>query len=279
MELLGRQDDDLSALHSAFFLFLYFYLYKQHLFQRCNLLEPLKYENGKPCMPQVINEPTLPGFLTSKSTLEHSPCKNDTRLRIFSGTANPAFAQVSAHFFFNVGTLKMETRITVWLQKLGGGKVMKFAKSEESYKVCYYYTIDVKMVALYDNRKLHAIWVLNKIKIKRFADGEIYVQLQESVRGCDGYLVQPTCPSYKKLMELFIMIDACRRASAKTITIVTSDMQELTGRTFSAETVVLSEVDIDVDVNTTEVDIDVDVNTTYEKTNVYETFSIPDGEA
>ncbi|GAB2290261.1 ribose-phosphate pyrophosphokinase 1 [Dionaea muscipula] len=62
---------------------------------------------------------------------------------------------------------------------------------------------------------------LGKIKIKRFADGEIYVQLQESVRGCDVYLVQPTCPpANENLMELLIMIDACRRASAKTITAV-----------------------------------------------------------
>lgn len=62
---------------------------------------------------------------------------------------------------------------------------------------------------------------LGKIKIKRFADGEIYVQLQESVRGCDVFLVQPTCPpANENLMELLIMIDACRRASAKTITAV-----------------------------------------------------------
>lgn len=62
---------------------------------------------------------------------------------------------------------------------------------------------------------------LGKIKIKRFADGEIYVQLEESVRGCDVFLVQPTCPpANENLMELLIMIDACRRASAKTITAV-----------------------------------------------------------
>ena len=62
---------------------------------------------------------------------------------------------------------------------------------------------------------------LGKIKIKRFADGEIYVQLQESVRGCDVFLVQPTCPpANENLMELLIMIDACRRASAKNITAV-----------------------------------------------------------
>lgn len=62
---------------------------------------------------------------------------------------------------------------------------------------------------------------LGKIKIKRFADGEIYVQLQDSVRGCDVYLVQPTCPpANENLMELLIMVDACRRASAKNITAV-----------------------------------------------------------
>lgn len=56
---------------------------------------------------------------------------------------------------------------------------------------------------------------------KRFADGELYVQIQESIRGCDVYLLQPTChPVNDNLMELLIMIDACRRASARQITAV-----------------------------------------------------------
>ncbi len=56
---------------------------------------------------------------------------------------------------------------------------------------------------------------------KRFADGELYVQLQESIRGCDVYLIQPTCrPVNDHLMELMIMVDACRRASARQITAV-----------------------------------------------------------
>lgn len=56
---------------------------------------------------------------------------------------------------------------------------------------------------------------------KRFADGEIYVQIQESIRGCDVYLMQPTCyPVNDHLMELLIMIDACHRASARQITAV-----------------------------------------------------------
>ncbi|MDJ0707790.1 MAG: ribose-phosphate pyrophosphokinase [Leptolyngbyaceae cyanobacterium MO_188.B28] len=56
---------------------------------------------------------------------------------------------------------------------------------------------------------------------KRFADGEHYVQIQESIRGCDVYLIQPTCyPVNDHLMELLIIIDACRRASARQITAV-----------------------------------------------------------
>ncbi|KAL0033245.1 hypothetical protein WJX77_000313 [Trebouxia sp. C0004] len=62
---------------------------------------------------------------------------------------------------------------------------------------------------------------LGGIKIKRFADGEIYVQVQESIRGCDVFLIQPTCPPVNdSLMELLIMIDACKRASARSITAV-----------------------------------------------------------
>lgn len=56
---------------------------------------------------------------------------------------------------------------------------------------------------------------------KQFADGELYVQIQESIRGCDVYLIQPCCyPVNDHLMELLIMIDACRRASARQITAV-----------------------------------------------------------
>lgn len=56
---------------------------------------------------------------------------------------------------------------------------------------------------------------------KSFADGEIYVQILESIRGCDVYIMQPTCrPVNDHLMELMIMIDACKRASARQITAV-----------------------------------------------------------
>ena len=56
---------------------------------------------------------------------------------------------------------------------------------------------------------------LGQIRIKRFADGEIYVQVQESIRGCDVFLIQPTCPTSTAsvndmLMELMVMVDACK---------------------------------------------------------------------
>lgn len=87
-----------------------------------------------------------------------------TRLRLFSGTANPALAQ----------------------------------------EVACYLGLD-----------------LTPVKIKRFADGEVYVQVQESIRGCDVFLIQPTCPPVNDhLMELLVMVDACKRASARSITAV-----------------------------------------------------------
>ncbi|KAL3356229.1 hypothetical protein AABB24_017089 [Solanum stoloniferum] len=136
---------------------------------RCNVAEPLMFskENGRPGIPlQVNGDPSFTNLLNANQ-LRRFPVAhghNDTRLRIFSGTANPALSQEIAS---NMGL------------------------------------------------------ELGKIMIKRFADGEIYVQLQESVRGCDVYLVQPTCPpANENLMELLIMIDACRRASAKNITAV-----------------------------------------------------------
>ncbi len=57
--------------------------------------------------------------------------------------------------------------------------------------------------------------------LTRFADGEAYVQIQENVRGCDIFVMQPTCrPVDEHLMELLLMIDAFKRASARRITAV-----------------------------------------------------------
>jgi len=62
---------------------------------------------------------------------------------------------------------------------------------------------------------------LTPVLRKRFADGECYVQIQDSIRGCDVFLLQPTCsPVHDSIMELMLMIDAARRASARSITVV-----------------------------------------------------------
>lgn len=62
---------------------------------------------------------------------------------------------------------------------------------------------------------------LGKVEIVDFPDGEISVRLNQNIRGCDVFLIQPTCPPVNKnLMELLILMDACVRASAKRITAV-----------------------------------------------------------
>ncbi|KAM3309996.1 hypothetical protein ACQJBY_030973 [Aegilops geniculata] len=136
-----------------------------HAAVRCQRVDPVRLRavNGSPpCVPLSDRSPWTP--VTMPIFGDANIRKDDTRLRIFSGTANPSLAQEIASY------MGLE---------------------------------------------------LGKINIKRFADGEIYVQLQESVRGCDVFLVQPSCPpANENLMELLIMIDACRRASAKNITAV-----------------------------------------------------------
>src|SRR5262249_23507493 len=62
---------------------------------------------------------------------------------------------------------------------------------------------------------------LGEAMVKHFSDGEIYVQIKENVRGADVFVIQPTCtPVDRHLMELLLMIDALKRASAGRITAV-----------------------------------------------------------
>jgi len=62
---------------------------------------------------------------------------------------------------------------------------------------------------------------LGRAQVGRFSDGEVTAELMENVRGRDVFIVQPTCPPVNdNLMELLLMTDACRRASAKRITAV-----------------------------------------------------------
>jgi len=62
---------------------------------------------------------------------------------------------------------------------------------------------------------------LGRAYVGRFSDGEVNIELMENVRGRDVFIVQPTCPpANDHLMELLVMVDACRRASAAKITAV-----------------------------------------------------------
>jgi ribose-phosphate pyrophosphokinase len=86
---------------------------------------------------------------------------------------------------------------------------------------------EIKVFAGTGNPKLCqkiADWLelpLGEVEISRFADGETYVQYKESVRGADAFIIQPTCPPVDtNLVEMLILIDALRRASADRITAV-----------------------------------------------------------
>lgn len=85
----------------------------------------------------------------------------------------------------------------------------------------------LKVLSLNSNPKLaqeiadHIGVSLGKCTVSKFSDGEVQINIEESVRGCDVYVIQSTCaPVNQHLMELLIMIDALKRASAKSINIV-----------------------------------------------------------
>src|SRR5580658_3450092 len=62
---------------------------------------------------------------------------------------------------------------------------------------------------------------VGRASVGRFSDGEVNIEIMENVRGRDVFIVQPTCPpANDHLMELLVMVDACRRASAAHITAV-----------------------------------------------------------
>ena len=61
---------------------------------------------------------------------------------------------------------------------------------------------------------------LCRVTIRRFADGEIFVRIDENVRGRDVFIFQSTNPPAENMMELLILIDAAKRASAARVTVV-----------------------------------------------------------
>ncbi|MCL6445964.1 MAG: ribose-phosphate diphosphokinase [Alicyclobacillus sp.] len=97
----------------------------------------------------------------------------------------------------------------------------------EAFLVGYQLNDCFKMFTLNSNRKLATEMAqllgceLGKSSVTRFSDGEIHMYIEESVRGSDIYLVQSTSqPGNEYIMELLIMIDALKRASAKSINVV-----------------------------------------------------------
>ena len=67
----------------------------------------------------------------------------------------------------------------------------------------------------------HLMLPMGRASVGRFSDGEVNIELMENVRGRDVFLLQSTCPPVNEnLMELLVMADACRRASARSITAV-----------------------------------------------------------
>ncbi|MBC7855476.1 MAG: ribose-phosphate diphosphokinase, partial [Pirellulaceae bacterium] len=86
---------------------------------------------------------------------------------------------------------------------------------------------ELKIFSGQANRKLakdicaHLHLPLGEITLGKFQDGENYCKIEEDIRGRDIFLIQPTCPPVNdNLLELLIMIDSCKRASAERITTV-----------------------------------------------------------
>mgnify|MGYP003632915998 CR=1 FL=1 len=61
---------------------------------------------------------------------------------------------------------------------------------------------------------------LGDVTIKEFSDGELYVKFEQSIRGEDIFIIQPTPPPGDNIMELLLMLDAAKRASVKRVTAV-----------------------------------------------------------
>lgn len=85
----------------------------------------------------------------------------------------------------------------------------------------------LKIFSLNSNKELaeeiaeHVGMPLGKSSVTHFSDGEIQINIEESIRGCDVFIVQSTSqPVNENLMELLIMIDAVKRASARTVNVV-----------------------------------------------------------
>ena len=101
-----------------------------------------------------------------------------------------------------------------------GGPLLRFDRAEEAL------LDSLRVIAGNANRKLsreisaYLGVELGEVDVGRFSDGEITVQINENIRGCDVFIVQPTFAPAENLLELLIMIDAARRSSARKVAAV-----------------------------------------------------------
>ena len=108
-----------------------------------------------------------------------------------------------------------------FLKSMTDGKVLDLVVSDPDLK-------DMRIFSGGANPELaihiaeHLGMKLGDLNLRQYADGEIGIQIQESVRGLDCYIVQPTCPPKVNdaLMQLFLLISTFRRAAARTITAI-----------------------------------------------------------
>ncbi|KAE8661865.1 Ribose-phosphate pyrophosphokinase 2 [Hibiscus syriacus] len=155
--------------------------------------QPLNIVNGKPVIP-ILNERTLPKVFES-ARLETTVNRNSAKIKLFYGTANPALSQI--HF----------TAVVPY-------------QASRTFNAL---RIRITCCILSELMKWHGTWAWNcgRSALSDLLMGKFMFSCKKVLRGCDVYIVQPTCPpANENLMELLIIVDACRRASAKNITVV-----------------------------------------------------------
>ena len=84
--------------------------------------------------------------------------------------------------------------------------------------------------ALAEEVAAHLGQPLCQVTLRRFADGELFVKIDENVRGRDVYIIQPTNPPAENMMELLLLMDAAKRASAARVTSGMLRMKYASGR-------------------------------------------------
>ena len=103
-----------------------------------------------------------------------------------------------------------------WFESTGGNRMDGLSVPSHGFKLL----CGTANRALAEEMARHIGVDLARLTLDRFADGEIFVRIDENVRGNDVFIIQPTNPPAENIMELLLMIDAAKRASAARITVV-----------------------------------------------------------